>query len=341
MPCRYEFSPGLALAVDGSRAVLAHFDAEYGVASAAVSGPVDVEVRFEPPPSNGPATILEGGHKTVRWHVGLAPPENEPLRAWIRLGGRPRSFGLSLVQGYFVEPLVSVAAAHRGYVLLPAAAFVDDGSALILMGRSRSGKSTLAALALAVGRRVLGDDQVLLEEPRRCRAFPRRLRLYPDLRRTAPRAYAALTSRSRHGLNVRRAGEAVSRGYVRPPIRVQATELGLAAPSPFPIGRVVLLERGGPGRELSVERLDTGAVVEAGAALLAEQRSELRAAADENWGRALAAVTEREATTFRRLLDGVRAERITLPAAWDSARAIAALAERFRLGRAERDPGTA
>ncbi|MEO5577371.1 MAG: hypothetical protein ABIR67_11120 [Gaiellaceae bacterium] len=233
-----------------------------------------------------------------------------------------------------VEPLISVAAARRGLVLLPAAAFSEDGGAVIVMGRSRSGKSSLAFLALSSGRMLLGDDQVLLEAPRGCRPFPRRLRLYPDVRRTAPAAHAALSSRRRRGLQLRWAADALSRGYVRPPIRVEATEVGLAARSPLAIGRVVLIERGGSGRELSVAPLERGAVVEAGIALLAEQRAKLRTVADERWSGALAAAAEAEEVTLHQVLQGVPAERVGLPAAWDAAQAVGALAEHFRLGMA-------
>jgi hypothetical protein len=315
--------------------VYAHFDAEYApAASVAESSPADVEVRFEASASVSSGRILRGGHKSVRWHVNLAPPEREPLRASVRLRGRPRSFGISLIQGYVVEPLVSLAAARRGRVLLPAAAFSENGSALILLGRSRSGKSSLAVHALSSGRVLLGDDQVLLEEPRRCRPFPRRLRLYADVRHTAPASHTALSPRSRLSLQVLRVADALSGGYVRPPIRVQATELGRAGSSPLPIGRVVLIERGGSGRELSVNRLDAGALVDAGVALLAEQRAQLQATADESWDRAVRAAGKAEELTLRNVLGGVPAEQISVPRAWNAARAIGALAERFRLPRA-------
>jgi hypothetical protein len=328
----YEFAPGLALSLEGSGAVLRHFDAEYGRAgSTGLRGAADVEVSFEASVSNGPYCKLRGSHKTVSWDVALGSAESEPLRASIRLAGRPRSFGLSLVQGYIVEPLISIAAARRRLVLLPAAAFSDDGTALILMGRSRSGKSSLAVHALSAGRLLLGDDQVLLQEPRGCRPFPRRLRLYPDIRETAPAAHAALSRGSRLGLDVRRALDAVSRGNVRPPVRIQATELGLTARSPLPISGVALIERGGSGREVSAEPLRLSAAVEAGTALLAEQRAHLAVADDRNWSRALAAAADAEKERISEILEGVPAERLVLPATWDAARAISALADRFRL----------
>src|SRR5215210_4284216 len=121
---RYRFRPELHLRVSGDRAALRHFDAEYGEAAVPDDGaPPAAEVRFTRRLRGG--TTSKGGHKTVRWLVGRSEPDAAPLRADVELRGAPRSFGLSLVQGYFVEPLVSVAAARAGYVLLPAAATGD------------------------------------------------------------------------------------------------------------------------------------------------------------------------------------------------------------------------
>ena len=330
MLSRYEFAPGLALSLQGRRVAVGHFDAEYASGGAvAPSGPVAVEVSVGAASQETRASF-GGGHKSVRWEVGLSAPDSDPIRAVIGLAGRPRSFGLSLIQGYVVEPLLSFAAARRGRVLLPAAGFSTDGGALVVMGRSRSGKSSVATLALVAGRLLLGDDQVLLEEPRGCRPFPRRLRVYPDLRRTAPAAYAALPARSRRQLRVLSAVDVLSRGYVRPPVRVQASQLGRLARLSSPIARVVLVERT-TVRDVSVAALEPDDAVEAGVALLAEQRAVLRSANDPAWTRALSETSEAEAATLRRALDPVPGERISLPATWDAARAIRALAERLGL----------
>jgi hypothetical protein len=94
----YEFAPGLALSVQGAGAV-DHFDAEYAPArSVAPSGRIAVEVRVGIGPEEAQPTI-RGGHKSVRWEVGLSSPDRDPLRATIRLRGVPHSFALSLVQG--------------------------------------------------------------------------------------------------------------------------------------------------------------------------------------------------------------------------------------------------
>jgi hypothetical protein len=65
-----------------------------------------------------------------------------------------------------VEGLVAVALAWilapRARYLVHGAAVARDGAALLVLGESRAGKSTLAAAALEAGWAVLSDDQVVL-----------------------------------------------------------------------------------------------------------------------------------------------------------------------------------
>ncbi|HVF79946.1 MAG TPA: hypothetical protein VNA28_16760, partial [Solirubrobacteraceae bacterium] len=189
---RYRFLPGVDLRLTGDRTTARHYAAEYAGAEVADDGSaVALDVRFAPAaPSDG--VRIEGGHKTARWTVTAPAPAGGPLRAGIELRGRPRFFGLSLVQGYFVEPLLSVAVARAGHVLLPSAAIGEEGGVLVIMGSSGTGKSSLSARALAAGRPVLGDDQILLDGAGDCRRFPRRMRFYSDLPQTAPAAFARL-----------------------------------------------------------------------------------------------------------------------------------------------------
>ncbi|MGH3033299.1 MAG: hypothetical protein ACRDON_01920 [Gaiellaceae bacterium] len=328
---RYRFAPGLVLEVRGNRGVVRHFHSEYGSVAVEPAGRVPVEVEFTAAAHSAGWIAVRGGHKTVRWEVAVAELDGESIRASIRLGGRPRTFALSLVQGYFVEPLLSVAAAHRGYVLLPSAALEEDGGALLLMGRSRSGKSSLSVRGLVGGRRVLGDDQVLLDVTGRCWPFPRRLRFYPDLARTAPGAYARLPRASRAALRLRRLGELLSGGYVRPPVRVRSDELG-AGPGhdPLAVSRVVVIERAAGLERFRSAEIDSRSAVAQANELLEEQRAKLRSGA-EAWAEALDRTAEREALTLRQALADVPVERLSVPAHWDAVRALAALAERLRL----------
>ena len=321
----YSFAPGVTVRVAGDRAASRHFAAEYGEARAAAEP--DVEVEF----GDVAGRSLRGGHKTVRWAVDLSPPSARPLAAAIRLRGRPRSFGFSLVQGYLVEPLLAVAAARAGRVLVPSAAIADDdGGALLLLGRSRSGKSTVSARAVANGRPLLGDDQVLVDATGACSPFPRRLRFYTDLADTAPAAYARLPPRVRRGLRLRKLLRVATRGYAAPPVRVRAAELGPSRAASLPLARIVLIERGGTADRLEASDVATDALVGAATDILTEQRGRL-VRAGRAWEEAHEETLAREAEILDRAFAARRAERLLVPAAWSAPRAIAALADYLQL----------
>src|SRR5205823_3454595 len=98
---RFDFGRGVTLEVRGPRGVRHHFAAEYGAMRSDGATPMTV-VSFR-----GAADEEQERHKTVRWRVELGDPGEEPLTARLQVGGRPRSFALSLLQGYVVEPLLA------------------------------------------------------------------------------------------------------------------------------------------------------------------------------------------------------------------------------------------
>jgi len=326
---RFAFREGLQLRVTGRRPVLKHFEAEYrSAATREDDSRPDVHVRFEPRPSGVHArALIRGRHKTARWAVALAAPDESPLTLWIALDGRPLSFGLSLVQGYFVEPVLSVAAARGGDVLLPAAGLADEQGATILLGRSRSGKSSVSVRALAAGKPTLGDDQILLDGIGRCRPFPRRLRFYADLPQTAPSAYARLRPATRGALRSLQLFRELTRGYVAPPIRVPATELGAYAHGPHPTTRVFLIERAVAVEQLTITAADTETAVEFALTLLDEQRARLREHIGSDWALELRDARESEERTLHSAFEGIPVRHIAVPKSWNAVRAIDALAE--------------
>ena len=274
----YRFAPGLVVSMRGDRRARAHFRAEY--ASAALAGDsavpaleaaVGAHVRGARSRKRTPEPELRGTHKLARWRASVpVTPDADTMRVAVDVRG---PLGLVLVQSYIVEPLVSLAAVRSGSVLLPSAAIVRGGRALLLIGRSRSGKSSLAALALAAGRRILGDDQVFIGANQDCLPFPRRLRVYPDLARTAPAAFAALSPSARRALAGLRRVKALSRGVVAPPLRVSASALGASAgPLRLPIGEVVVIRRA-PVGALEFEPLDQGELQAEAEDVLLSQRS--------------------------------------------------------------------
>src|SRR5215210_3702242 len=193
--------PHWAIEVSGSEWIEQRFADEYGETRyrTAVTG---LQVSFGSSLDPSLPNWLEGRHKSMGWRARISNPLDRPLRADITLRGRPRGLTAALVQTFIVEPLLTWVAGERG-VLASAAGIEENGSVLLLVGGSGTGKSSLTARALAGGRKALGDDQVYVEDDGMCSPFPRRLRLYDDVAKTAPNAYAELPFRVRTALSVR------------------------------------------------------------------------------------------------------------------------------------------
>ena len=324
----YAFHPGVDLRVEGPAYVRRHFSREYGP-RAAEGTHASVEIAFVSRLPDDTA-VATGRYKTIRWGVALPDPDARRLRATISLGGRPRSFGLSLIQGWLVEPLVSLAAAHAGQVLLPAAALEEPGGALVLLGASGAGKTSVSARALAAGRPVLGDDQVLLGSDGRCHRLPRRLRLYPDISATASHAFARLPFRTRASLRARGALDRLSRGFVRPSLAVDAGALGRPSPGPLPVHRVVVVTRREDIDDIVSTRGDTDALVSDALELLDAQRARLPRAA--GWEQLLVEAGHAERAILTSAFAGVPIERLALPGGWPASRAVGELAGRLGIG---------
>ncbi|MBV9581904.1 MAG: hypothetical protein JO057_25260 [Chloroflexi bacterium] len=237
--------------------------------------------------------------------------------------------GLALVQSYILEPLVSLAAVRAGYVLLPSAAIAREGQAVLLIGRSGSGKSSLAALALATGRQILGDDQVLIMPGQDCGPFPRRLRLYPDLAQTAPAAFAALRPSARHTLAGLGQLRSLTRGFVAPPLRISASALGGGvSPLCLPIGEVIVIQRAAVDA-LSSEPLGQRELAAEAADVLLRQRSAIFSVAGVK--AAFASVLADEGAFIARAFASVSARRVVVPNSWPAERAVGALAHEVGL----------
>lgn len=330
----YRFGPGLTVSIRGGRRARAYFRAEYGAASLATSSePPAVEAvigaRSRPAPAD---TMREpelvGAHKLARWRASVpVRPELATMRVAVAVRG---PLGLALVQSTVIEPLVSLAAVRTESVLLPGAAIAQGNRTVLLLGRSRSGKTSLAARALAAGLRVLGDDQVIINADRECLPFPRRLRLYPDLSRTAPAAFAALGPSVRTRLAALGRVNALTGGFVAPPVSVSASAIA-SNPSDAVrvlIGEVVVVRRA-QVNALTLEPLDPAQLADEADAVLLGQRSEIfkvpgvRAAYE--------ALLVHERAIIACALAAAPARRVLVPDSWSSEQAVGALARELEL----------
>lgn len=334
---RYRFGPGLVVSIQGDRRARAHFRSEYATAAVATDFTVpalevNIGARVQYRGRARRATHepeLHGAHKLARWRAFVAIGRDlEHLQVAVDVHG---PLGLTLVQGYVVEPLVSLAAVQAGSVLLPSAAIARDGKALLLIGHSRSGKSSLAARALAAGLRILGDDQVLINASHDCHSFPRRLRVYPDLAWTAPAAFAALRPSARGALGALSRLKSLTRGFVAPPLRISASTLGPGiSPMCLPIGEIVVIRRA-PVDVLRFEPLDQDELSADAEDVLHSQRSQIFSLAALR--AASATVLARERAIIAGALATVPARRVLVPASWPADQAIGRLAHELRLER--------
>jgi hypothetical protein len=329
----FAFAADLRLRVTGEAAAVRHARREYGPAEVPDAGRVDLEVIFRPlgdavaPAAGAGPSIGRGGHKTVAWRVDAGDPDGAPLRARIETSGWPTAFAMSLVQGYVVEPLLSIAAARREIVLIPGAGIVLDEGLVLLLGRSRAGKSTLAARALTAGRAILGDDQLFVGPGATAWPFPRSLRFYPDLARTAPGSFARLRPRTRQGLRLRAALARLSAGYVRPSLAVNGAELGQQwHPDARPIARLVLMERSENRSDLGAEEASPGDAVDWAAELLHEQRARLVDLGGTAWREAVDRTADVERELLERSFAGCRVGRLAIPSSWDAPTAVGSAA---------------
>jgi hypothetical protein len=304
--------PGIALSIRGDRAALRHFTEEYGSARPTVSDPSGghLEVRFV----RGPKAARWGRHKSVAWRARLTRPWDRTYVLEIELRGIPRWFGLSLVQGYLVEPVLSLLVAEADGVLLPAAGIGPADGVTVLIGQSRTGKSSLSLRALGAGMPILGDDQVVVSGDGRVMRFPRRLRVYDDIARTAPQAARSLPSNNRRALRMRRAIRLATGGAVAPSLAIQAEALGVELPASGTIRRVVLLRRedvdakGPMRRPASVEE-----AVDASAEALAAQRQRLRRAIGPSLDETLTKASDAEKEVLGRAFTSVEIATLTIP----------------------------
>jgi hypothetical protein len=265
--------------------------------------------------------VIEGRHKLARWRVRVALQPDGAVGLQAQVLG---PFGLPLVQSLVVEPLIGVAAARHGLALVPGALLAGgDGRGVLLVGGSGAGKTSLAARAVAAGRAVLADDRVFVDAQAGGSSFARRMRLYPDIRQTAPAAWAALAPGARRRLHAVAALRRMSAGRLAPPVAVTRAQLGAAdAPRATTIARILLLER---DERADAELSDVAAdvAVDEIAQHIRDDRARLQGT---GLGAQLEQLAARERAVLEAAVGAAAVQRMAIPAAWPAARSVQRLA---------------
>lgn len=303
----FALAPGVGLTVEAGGLPARHFAAEYGQGPQ-LSAPgvmrlrVGVVARLAD--RRGDAHSFVGGHRLARWRVRAQLGADATfVNCALQVAG---PLGLPLVQSMVVEPLLSVATAGAGRVLLPGALIDAADGPVLVLGASGTGKSTLALRALAAGRAVAADDQLLVARDGACTGLSRRLRVYGDLPGVVPDAHVLLPVAIRRRVALADLVARLSGGRVSPPVLVSPAILAPDASRPGrdmrPV-RALLLVSGTARARVSSDEL-----VGCALGLLTEQRARLVAAGV----RPPAVTLERERAILESALGQLDAERVDI-----------------------------
>jgi hypothetical protein len=329
--------PTLGLAIVDWPDLAHHFELEYGPATDGDAlGGVDgsrsalVVERLRSRGTAASAGLVSAGrHKTTSWSFSLGEASSEPIRGALAVRG---TFGKSLVQSLIVEPLLTIAMARHGRALLPAAGIVLDGGTLLLAGASRSGKSSLAVRAWARGERLLGDDRIIVTGDGWALPFPRRLRLYPDLRSTAHAAFRQVGFGVQARLRAAGAVRGITRGWVGLPVLAPWTAVIEADGPARPLGRIVVIERDDSATGL--RWLDGLEPVAARIAAVLDRDLRVIAAHNAAWADEAARTRGRVLDIARRSIaaSGATCAVLIVPGRWPATYAIEAVEHEVGLG---------
>ena len=224
----YEFPPGIGVRiVAASSAALSYFDAEYG--RLANDGCPDLRLDVyvgkygrivESLPSGASDWVVHRRrHKLTRWTIGFSGLEEERTRVAFEGQGL---MVLPYLQNFYLEPLLRIKFLQAGHALVHGSSLIKGANSVLFPGGSRVGKTSLTLQQALKGKAIQGDNCVIVTPKGQTFAFPRRLRIYSDLRRTYPDAYHRLRLRERIRLRLANLLKDLSFGYANP-----ATRLGI------------------------------------------------------------------------------------------------------------------
>jgi len=225
----YRFPSGVTLRLQtDQREVLGHLDAEYGSVTTEAPGEADIDVYAGQSAISSSAQdsefneAYEGRHKTVHWRVAVSSLQAETIRVLFEGRGQ---LVISFLQTFYIEPLLRLKFLKRGNALLHAACLAHGERSILFPAGSGVGKSTLMLRHAASGKRVQGDNYVILTGEGHTLAFPRRLRIYSDLAAVSPDIFGRLPPAERWRLRVAGLIRRFSLGYANLPRRLTIDEI--------------------------------------------------------------------------------------------------------------------
>ena len=180
--------------------------------------------------------------------------------------------------------------------------------------------------AWSQGYPLLADDRLVVSPDGGLSSFPRRLRAYPDLARTAAAAHARFAPSIRRSLVLAGLANRLTRGWVGLPVLVPSSGIiRSASEGAVPLERIVIIERSDVVRALTwTHGLETAlskltAIVDRDMAAVA--------AHDHGWAAACVFARARlvEIVQSATEASGAMCSTLTIPGQWTAQQAIAAV----------------
>ena len=168
------------------------------------------------------AIVHRRRHKLTSWTVTFTGLESD--RTGIDFDGRG-VMTLPYLQSFYIEPLLRLKLLLRDHALVHGASICKGSKSQVFVGGSRVGKTSLTLSQAEGGNAVQGDNFVILSPDGTSIAFPRRLRVYPDLRRSLPSIHRRLPLATRSRLKSLAILNWLSRGYANPATRLPLAQL--------------------------------------------------------------------------------------------------------------------
>ncbi len=226
----YEFPPGVVVRlVTARKDVLSHFDAEYGRLAIQQASKPQLELHtgdyarlLASLPAKMYRSELRGRHKTIRWRIAVCGLDNETTRLVFDGMG---AMAISFLQTFYLEPLLRFKILQAGCALVHGCTLVSGTKSVLFPGGTAVGKTTLMLSQAMRGGKVQGDNYVIVTPKGETYAFPRRLRIYSDLRRTNTEAYRGLPLGERMRLRANALIKVFSLGYANFPRRLSIEQL--------------------------------------------------------------------------------------------------------------------
>lgn len=192
-------------------------------------------------PSDGASWRASGTYKVLPWSCALARRSDGQ---WL-LAFQSPLYAEYLALHIALLPALRRLLLDRGVALSIGAAFVRDGAATAIAGRTGRGKTSLVLGAVERGAAFVGDEYIGLHESGEVTPVVRLLALRRATLSLAPRTFARLGPSRRTALFAAQAATALSRGFLQPLVHIPPAELIEGAPAQGgPLRRFFWLEAG-------------------------------------------------------------------------------------------------